>query len=154
MHQMRLQDRKMDDHQARELLQNCEYGVLATVDGSGQPYGVPVNYVLVGNNLYFHSASEGHKLDNIAVNNKVCFTVVGRTKLLSNRFSTAYESVIAYGTAGIVSGEEKVSALKALVEKYSSDFIPEGDEYIQKDKDITTVVKIEITHLAGKRRTE
>jgi nitroimidazol reductase NimA-like FMN-containing flavoprotein (pyridoxamine 5'-phosphate oxidase superfamily) len=152
MHEMRRQDRKMDEVQARKILEECEYGVLATADNSGQPYAVPVNYVLVGNDLYFHCATEGHKLDNLTINSKVCFTVVGGAKLLPERFSTAYESVIVYGTAGIVGDEEKTAALKALVGKYSPGYIPQGDVYIDKAKDKTKVVKIAITRLTGKHR--
>lgn len=152
--QMRRRDRQIDDLQARELLKVGEYGVLSTVDGSGQPYGVPLSYVLIGNQLYLHSAPEGHKLSNIAVNSKVCFTVVGRMKLLPERFSTAYESVIVDGTASIVNDEEKVTALGALVEKYSAAFVSEGNEYIQKAQNSTAVIKVAISHISGKSRSD
>ena len=79
---------------------------------------------------------------------------MGRTKLLPERFSTAYESVIVDGTASIVNDEEKVTALGALVEKYSAAFVSEGNEYIQKAQNSTTVIKIAISHISGKSRSD
>ena len=77
----------------------------------GQAYGVPLNYVFKNNCLYFHCALEGHKLDNIRANNKVSFCVVGKTKVLPDKFSTEYESAMAFGTASVVQGEERYEAL-------------------------------------------
>ena len=60
--EMRRKDRKLDEQIAVSLLEHCEYAVLSTVDGDGNPYGVPISPVLEGKNLYFHCALEGRKL--------------------------------------------------------------------------------------------
>lgn len=152
MKKMRRSDRQMTHENALELLQRGEYGVLSTIDSNNQPYGVPLGYAYCDNSIYFHCANEGAKLDNIKANCNVCFTVVGRTKLLPGKFSTEYESVIVYGRAMIASGDEKVKGLKEIVKKYSPEFLEEGMKYIESAKGKITVIKLEIEDLSGKSR--
>jgi len=149
---MRRKDKAMQGGAIIGLLQNGEYGVLSTVDGNEQPYGVPLNYVLMNNCIYFHCALEGHKLDNLALNHKVSFCVVGRTNLLPAEFSTEFESVIVFGRASVIEGEERYQALNALIEKYSPDFVSEGSAYIEKFDSQTHVVRIEIAKMTGKAK--
>ena len=149
---MRRKDKAMQDGAIIGLLQNGEYGVLSTIDGDDQPYGVPLNYVLMNNCIYFHCALEGHKLDNLALNHKVSFCVVGRTNLLPAEFSTEFESVIVFGRASVIAGEERYQALKALIEKYSPEFVSEGSAYIEKFDSRTRVVKVEIDRMTGKAK--
>jgi nitroimidazol reductase NimA-like FMN-containing flavoprotein (pyridoxamine 5'-phosphate oxidase superfamily) len=149
---VRRTDREIIMEEATQLLAEGEYGFLATVGADGQAYGVPLNYVYKNNCLYFHCALEGHKLDNIKVNNKVSFCVVGKTKVLPDKFSTVYESVMAFGTASVVQGEERHNALLSVVEKYSPEFIEEGKKAIAKYDDKTTIIKMAIDHITGKAR--
>jgi uncharacterized protein len=153
MHRMvRRKDRQIDAETATELLARGEYGYLATVGSDGQPYGVPLNYVFKDQCLYFHFALEGHKLDNIMANPKVSFCVVGRTKVLPDKFSTEYESAMAFGTASLVEGEEKYNALLGLIEKYSPGFMEEGRKTISKYNDKTRIIKMNIARITGKAR--
>ncbi|MCG6535058.1 MAG: pyridoxamine 5'-phosphate oxidase family protein [Syntrophales bacterium LBB04] len=149
---VRRKDREIEVGLATLLLAEGEYGVLSTVGADGQAYGVPLNYVYKNNYLYFHCALEGHKLENIKADNKVSFCVVGRTKVLSDQFSTQYESAIACGTASEVQGDERHEALYHFVEKYSPEFLEEGKKAIAKFNDKTRVIKITINHLTGKAR--
>jgi len=147
---MRRSDKALSTDATVRILHEGEYGVLSTVDGDGQPYGVPLNYSLQENCLYFHCALEGHKLDNLLINEKASFCVVGRTKVLPAEFTTEYESVIVTGRAAEVYGEEKNKALVSLVEKYSSGFVAEGRKYIEKLDNETKVMRIEIDSMTGK----
>ena len=149
---MRRKDKAMQNVAIIGLLQNGEYGVLSTVDGNEQPYGVPLNYVLMNNCIYFHCALEGHKLDNLAANPKVSFCVVGRTKVLPTEFSTEFESVIVFGRASVIEGEERYQALNALIEKYSPEFVSEGRAYIENFDSQTKLVRIEIQQMTGKAK--
>jgi nitroimidazol reductase NimA-like FMN-containing flavoprotein (pyridoxamine 5'-phosphate oxidase superfamily) len=153
---MRRSDRLMEAGAAMELLEKGMYGVLSTVDDSNQPYGVPLSYAVSDNKkeIYFHGAQTGHKLDNIKMSSKACFTVVGNTKLLPEKFSTEYESVIVFGNAKLVEGEEKIEALKAVIKKYSADYLKEGDEYIARAAANTATFKLTIEDFTGKSRTE
>lgn len=153
--EMRRKDRKTTSEDAMALLEKGEYGILATSDSSNAPYAVPVSYVFFNDCIYFHCALEGHKLDNIKSNSKVSFCVVGNTKVLPEKFSTAYQSTIVFGIAHIVENtEEKNMALYKILEKYSPDFLQSGSEYIKKAADKTYVVKIDINHISGKQRIE
>ena len=152
MRVMTRQERQMTDEDALEILKKGEFGVLSTVDGEGQPYGTPLNYVLVDKTLYFHCALQGYTLDNMAGNPRVCFTVVGRTQVKPEAFTTEYESVIVFGQAGLTDETQKVEVLKEFVKKYSPEYQEKGFQTAENFKDKTTVVKIVITHLTGKRK--
>ena len=149
---IRRKDREIHTETAEQILANGEYGFLATAGSDGQPYGVPLNYVYKNNSLYFHCALEGHKLDNIAANNKVSFCVVGRTKVLPDKFSTEYESALVFGTASVITGSERTRALMDLIEKYSPDFIEEGKKTITQYDEKTKIIKVDIHHISGKAR--
>ena len=152
MKKMRRFDRLMTDEEAIELLKTGEYGILATVDSENQPFGTPLSYVYYDGNIYFHSAKEGTKLDNIKNNSKVCFTVVGKTEVLPKDFSTNYESIMAFGKATLVEDSEKGAILMEIVKKYSPGFISEGEAYKNSDMHKTKVVKIQIDIFTGKHR--
>ena len=149
---VRRKDRELSFELATKLLAEGEYGVLSTMGMDGQAYGIPLNYVYKNNCLYFHCALEGHKLDNIRANNKVSFCVVGRARVLPDKFTTAYESAVAFGTASEVQGEERQSVLLSLIEKYSPDFMEEGKKAIANFIEKTTIIKIAINHITGKAR--
>ena len=93
-YEMRRKDRLLTEKEAREILSEGEYGVLSTMGENGYPYGVPVNYVYLNDNIYFHCAADvGHKLENIKYNNHVCFTVVTNESVLPEALTTKYDSV-------------------------------------------------------------
>jgi nitroimidazol reductase NimA-like FMN-containing flavoprotein (pyridoxamine 5'-phosphate oxidase superfamily) len=151
---MRRKEKALQDDHIEQILRAGEYGIMSTVDGSGQPYGVPLNYLYMSGSIYFHCALEGHKLKNIDACTKVSFCVVGRTNVVPEKFSTDFESVIVFGKACVVDGEERYSALLGLVKKYSPDFVSAGKAYIAKLDSRTKVVKIEIESVTGKANIE
>lgn len=152
MKKIRRQDRAITKAAATALLEKGEYGILSTVGPDGQPYGVPLNYVFIKDAIYFHSAREGHKLENMMHKPEVSFCVVGKTEVLPADFSTQYESTIVFGRASFVDGAEKKAALLGLIEKYAPDFKTKGVTYVAKKSATTTVVKIVIAHIRGKAR--
>lgn len=94
-------------------------GRLATCDAAGQPYITPLNYVYHRGRIYFHCAPKGHKLDNIAANDRVCFEVSQTDKSFlaakACNCSTRYTSVVVFGRARLVTdAAEKLEALNAL----------------------------------------
>jgi uncharacterized protein len=149
---MRRKDREISAQEAVELFDKAEYGVLSTIDKSGQPYGVPLSYVYKDNAIYFHCAVDGQKLDNITNNSKVSFCVVGSTTVLPETFGTLYESAVIFGIASEVHNDERHRALVWLLEKYCSTFLAGGLQYIELKNNITKVIKIEISQLSGKAR--
>ncbi len=149
---MRRKDRLISDTEAFAILEKGEYGFLSTTSADNEPYGVPLNYCVINQYIYFHCALEGRKINNIISNPKVSFCVVGRTEVLPDKFGTNYESCIVQGLASESFGQEKQSALEGIIHKYSNDFIPEGLKYIDKFKDKTRVFKISIESISGKAK--
>ena len=152
MKSMRRIERQMNDAEALELLKKGEYGILSTCGADNKPYGILLSYVVIDKDIYIHCAGVGAKLDNIKINNNVCFTVVGKTEVLQEKFSVEYESIIAFGHAITLKEDEKVKPLMEFIRKYSPEFITEGQLYIDRAKAITTLIKIEIYSFTGKHR--
>lgn len=150
--EMRRKDREIGQERILDILKKQQYGILSTVDSEGQPYGLPISYVYHHEAIYIHCATEGHKLDNLLKNPKVSFCVVGDTNVIPDKFTTDYESVIAFGEAGMITGEEKEAALIEILHKYSPDFLEKGKLYIKNAADKTKVMKISISHMTGKAR--
>lgn len=148
---MRRKASQLPESDARDILQNGIWGTLATADSGGQPYAVPMNYVLRGNTLYLHSAVEGHKIDNLRENPLVSFSVVTTAEVLPDRFDMAYRSVVVFGTARFVGDTtEKQTALEALMEKYSPAFHDRAMEYISRNIGRTAVIAVDISDLSAK----
>lgn len=152
--ELRRQKFKMENSAVVELLQEGEFGTLSTVDAEGYPYGVPLSYVYneKANSIYFHVAREGHKLDNIAVNPKASFCVIGKGKTLPEQFSVKYQSAIAFGRMSEIDQAEKREALVAFLTKYSKDFMENGLKYLEVDEMNCRVFKLEIEYMTGKKR--
>lgn len=151
--EMRRTERQLTDADTVAILEKGEYGILSTVGENGYPYGVPVSYAYKDGVIYFHCAKDaGQKTANLAVNPKICFTVVGDTELLPDKFSTKYESVVAFGLAQ--EAEDPKEGLLLLVEKYSPNFMAEGKAYIERSSHKAAIYELHIEHMTAKGRRE
>lgn len=149
---VRRTDREVSESEAKGILKKGEFGVLSTVSTDGQPYGVPLNYSYADDVIYFHCATDGHKLRNLRNNSKVCFCVVGKTEVLPDKFATRYESAIVFGQAFELTDDEKHKGLLEIVKKYSPGHIKEGLQYIESAIHKARVYKIVIESISGKSR--
>lgn len=152
MHNIRRSDRAIKKEEAFHILKKCEYGVLSTVDSENQPYGIPVNFCVIDDGIYFHCAAEGHKINNFTYNPKVSFCVIGNTRVLSSEFGTEYESTIVFGLLSEVFDNEKQKALEGLLHKYSNNHFESGLRYIDALREKTRVFRINIETITGKAR--
>ena len=149
-HDIRRQDRLLDESRAREVLQAGEYGILSMATEQGG-YGVPINYALVEDTIYLHCAPEGRKLRAISADERVSFCVVGHSRVVSEHFTTEFESVIVQGRARVVEAEnERRMALRAIVEKYSAEHIEEGLKAIERSIHRTVVIAVNVETFSGK----
>jgi len=149
--EIRRRDRALTEEQAREILAGAEHGVLATLGADGWPYAIPVNHVLSGDALYIHCAMEGHKLENIAHEERVSFCAVARATVLPARLSTLYESAIVFGRAALVTDPmEKRRALELLAVRFCGALSPEAEKAIATSASRTAVVRIRLERIAGK----
>ena len=143
-----------------EFLRSQQTGRIASIDESGFPQIIPMNFVFINDTVYMHSHIRGEKLDNIRRNQKVGFEVDKSLEFLPSYFSdptdasladTLYISVVIKGNASTVSNkEEKTIALNGLMKKYQ----PEGGyESIKPNMDVlkgVEVIKIVPESLRGK----
>ncbi len=149
--EIRRRDRALTENQAREILARAEHGVLATVGSDGWPYAVPVNHVLSGDALYIHCAVEGHKLENIAHEERVSFCGVAGATVLPAELSTLYESAIAFGRAALVTDPtEKRRALELLAVRFCGALTPEAEKAIATSGLQTAIVRIRLERITGK----
>jgi uncharacterized protein len=136
------------------LLNTCPVGRLGTIGKDGYPRIKPLNFVSLDGTIYFHSAKEGEKIDDINRDNRVVFELdepMGFVKSDINPCSAKYlyRSVMIKGKAVVVDDDnEKLLALKSLMKKYQL----EGGygEFLPEKLAITTVVRIDIEEISGK----
>jgi uncharacterized protein len=148
---IRRSDRALTEDQAREILARAEHGVLATLGADGWPYAVPVNHLLSGDVLYIHCAVEGHKLENIAHEERVSFCAVASATVLPAELSTLYESAVVFGRAALVTDPaEKQRALELLAVRFCGALTPEAEQTIATSSSRTAVVRIRLERITGK----
>ena len=150
--EMRRKDRMISQEECLKVLEEAEYGSLATISEDGTPYITPLNFVYTDGALYFHCAKDvGHKLDNIARNHNACFSIVDSVELMPEKFATKYRSVTVFGTVDVVKdAAEKRSAIVALALKTSPDHREAGLEYINAAIDKISMLRFKIDHMTGK----
>ena len=154
MKELRRKDRAITEEEAIALLNKAEYGVLSTITENGKPYGVPLNFCIINDCIYFHCAVEGQKIDNIKQNISVSFCAVGNTEILPDKFGTKYKSVIVSGEVEEVFDMNKQIALEGLLHKYSPEIFDKGIKNIEGLREKTRAFKITINKLTGKARKQ
>lgn len=133
------------------ILQKCNAGTLALADQDNNPYIIPLNYVYYQDKIYFHCAKAGQKLDIITKNPKASFCIIEKDDIIPEEFTSYYRSTIIKGNISFVDDEQvKYDVLMAYVKKYSSKFIKEGIEEIQKFIKHTCILELSIDELTGK----
>lgn len=153
---MRRKDRMMDKDFALSVIDRAEYGTLATINEDGSPYCIPLSMARENDNIYFHSAMEGHKLENIRRNPNVCLSFTGEVRVppvTVDTFTTEFESAVVFGTASVVENPmERKAALRLISEKFAPESMPFFEQAAEKALNITCIVRIDIKEITGKRK--
>lgn len=144
----------------KEFLNKEHVGRIASIDDSGFPQVIPMNFVFLNDVIYMHSHTRGEKLDNIKKNHKVGFEVDRELEFLPSYFEdpknasladTLYISVVIKGIAVIVNDkDEKVLALNGLMEKYQPEGHYEPLNSSMKVLDEVAVIKVIPDTIKGK----
>jgi nitroimidazol reductase NimA-like FMN-containing flavoprotein (pyridoxamine 5'-phosphate oxidase superfamily) len=138
-----------------EWLTAASVGRLATIDEQGYPVIKPVNYVYADGRVYFHSATEGEKLDDIRRDDRVGFQTervfaVTPAPGRGCQGHCFYQCIIIRGRARILDrpedAAEKERALRLVIAKYAPGL--EAGPLDNVDK--TAVVAIKIEEMTGK----
>lgn len=149
---MRRDDRRMNQEEALQFLHDAEVVRLGLI-AEGQPYVVPMNFLLKDQTVYFHCAGEGRKLEAMANHATVCLEadrlINIKEATRACKFGCFYQSVIAYGEATVVKDDAyKANILTALTKKYAQQaFSPVTPE----DASRIYVVAVQISSLEGKQ---
>ncbi|WP_419767065.1 pyridoxamine 5'-phosphate oxidase family protein [Arcobacter sp.] len=138
----------------KEVLSNAEYGTLALCTNN-KPYSLPINFVEYNNEIFFHGAKKGKKIDYINKNANASFSVVEAYSLLPSYFSTdtenaapathLFKSIIIDGKIEFVEDyNEKAQALEALMKKYQKEgnYTPLHDSMYEKIITATCIYKL------------
>jgi nitroimidazol reductase NimA-like FMN-containing flavoprotein (pyridoxamine 5'-phosphate oxidase superfamily) len=150
---MRRSDKKIKDNkQIDEIIRKANCCRIALVDGN-YPYIVPVNFAVSNNNLYFHSAKEGRKIDILRKNNFVCFEMDIEGEIVKGQkacsWGMKYLSIIGFGQAFFIEDNAgKKKALDLLMEKYAGE---SGFFYADDELDKIIVIDVKIDTVSGKQ---
>lgn len=150
---LRRSTQQIDKDVALAYLRNAQEGILSTISiDNGYPYGIAVNHVVIDNVIYFHSANEGHKIDNIKSNPNVSFFVIVENDVIPETYTTHFKSVHVFGKASIVDDDkEKYKALYEIAKKFTGEYVKNADKEIQPSFKRTSIVRIDIEHMEGKQ---
>jgi len=151
---MRRDKQLLSKEDITEVMTRCTNGVLACLGDENYPYAVPLSYAYLNDKIYFHSAKTGHKIDAITKNPKVSFSVIDEDTVVSEKFTTYFRSVIAFGMARIVEDDEWREAFEALVEKYSGDQPEEAKRKEMSGCTQSHIIAIDVEHITGKEAIE
>lgn len=149
---LRRTDRAVETELAYLLLHTARVGRLASAGEDG-PYITPLCYVYTpANKICFHSASTGHKLDNLDGDPRVCFEVDAVWNVTSADracgYGIEYFSIVIFGVAKRVTDSEKALGILALLmDKYGG-----GNHPLVSKDDIsqTVVVSIDVSYMSAK----
>lgn len=144
----------------KEFLDAEHVGRIASIDETGYPQIIPMNFVFLNDAIYLHTHTRGEKLDNIKRNDKVGFEVDRELEFLPSYFEdpkdasladTMYISVVIKGSASIIEEKnEKALALNGLMKKYQ----PEGGyEPLTPEMDVideVAIIKVTPDSIRGK----
>lgn len=155
---MRRKDRSQDLNFCLDVIDRCTHGVMAlSADGSA-PYCLPLSFVRMGDNLYFHCAREGRKTDLLRRSPQVSVTFVADDRphfIPPAMYSTWFQSAIVTGTAGEVTDPaEKTEALRALCQKLTPQHMDGFQAAIETSLTATAVWKVHMEDVSGKAKLE
>jgi len=153
---MRRKDKEIQDRELIDQIigkaQVCRLGLCR----DKMPYIVPVSFGCDGQFIYFHTATEGMKIDFIAANNQVCFEFEHDIKVVPNdnvpcKWTFSFYSVIGFGIIEeLTEIHLKSNAFNQIMRHYSNrdwDFLDFDGQLLEK----TRLWRISIDRVSGKQ---
>ena len=153
MKEMRRKDREMPRlADIAELLSRCDT-VRLGLAGDEYPYVVPLSfgYETVEDKLviYVHGGLKGDKHERICRDDRVCVEADLCHRFLAgkNGVTCAFESMIGFGHARVVGGEEAAHGLALVLQHCGYENFPYPPAILK----VTTVYRIQLEEVNGKR---
>ena len=149
---MRRKDKAVEDLRTQEAIigkaRVCRLGLC----DEGQPYVVPLCFGYEGGVIYLHSARVGRKIEILKRNQRVCveFDLDGPLEVNETacRWTMHFQSVIAFGTAEIVTSQSEQKKGLDLIMAHYNDSRP---IYSEEGLTAATIVKITIREMTSKK---
>lgn len=149
--EMYKKERQMSSEATAAIFSKGNHGTLAVNGDDGYPYAAPVNYVYDGGKIYIHSAKYGYKIDAVKRDDKVCFSAILNSKVQQDKFTAAFQSVIAFGKISFVEDEaEKKRILEQFIYKMSPEFVEGGMKFVNAAIGKTALLCIDVEEIKGK----
>lgn len=148
---MRRADKEITDREElRRILRDARVCRLAMVDGD-RPYLVPLSFALDGDDLVFHSATAGRKLEVLARNPAACFEVEEGVEVAPAAAACdvgmRYRTVIGFGEVEVVEDPAERARLLALFgPRYGA-----GAALDEAKARRVRVLRLRVRELTGKR---
>lgn len=154
---MRRADRERDRAFAYDVIDRCEYGTAAFSTGEDVPYCIPLSLVRVGDDLFFHCALQGRKLEFLRADPRICVCFVCDTEPAyifdKNNYTTFFKSAVVTGTAfEVTDPAQKAAALRALCEKLLPEYMDDFDQAVSRSLPATAVWGIHMETAVGKEK--
>ncbi len=149
---MRRKDKEItDEDELRRILCDARMCRLAMTDGD-RPYLVPLTFALDGDDVVFHSARSGRKVEILRRNPRVCLEVEEGMELApaatACEFSMAFRTLIGFGEVEFVEDAAERARLLALFgPRYGA---PAGELPVHEVAR-TCVFRLRSPRLTGKR---
>lgn len=152
---MRRFKQQLTENETLEILRHSTSGVLSLCGNDRMPYGVPLSHVYENGKLYFHSALTGHKVDLIRQNCNASFTVIAKDELHPERYTTYFQSAIAFGKVRIIKDEQDKREILGIIGRRCNPADPEGlSKEIRIGINRCLVLEMSIEMLTGKQAIE
>lgn len=119
----------LTEKEINEILLQAPVGYLA-LSKDDWPYVIPLNYLFYDDEVFFHCAQKGRKIDYIKANPKACFHVGKTGELIRGKnpcsYNFKYHSVIIEGAmVEVCESEAKEVILRKIVAKYAEPGVAE-----------------------------
>ena len=144
------------------ILDKAEYGTLALCV-ENKPYAVPLNFVRIEDDIYFHGALKNKKMKMLEQNPHVSFSVVENYALIDSDFSSVdglacpatqfFKSVSIDGVVSLVEHrDEKAKVFEALMQKLQpkGGYKPFSDKAYDVAIKTTAVLRLQVENLSCK----
>ena len=152
---MRRFKQQLTETETLDILRRSTSGVLSLCGDDGMPYGVPLSHVYDAGKLYFHSAVTGHKVDIIRQNRNASFTVIAKDEIHPERYTTYFQSAIAFGKVRIIEDEHRKREILEILGRRCNPTDPEGlSKEIETGINRCLVLEMKIEKLTGKQAIE
>lgn len=148
--ELQKKERALSQGEVIQILSQTNDGTLALIGDNGYPYSVPMSFAFYDGKIYMHGLSKGYKMDLLKKNERVSFSVIGESKVIPEKTSVKFKSVIVFGRARVLSENEKGPAMALIAKKYSGDFPEVIEKTTKAFWDLFSAIEIKIDHMTGK----